>query len=31
MVEQVLQHREVVWVLPWVDMDIGESKKICID
>ena len=31
LVEQVLQRMEVVWGLPWVDGDIGESDKTCIN
>ena len=31
MVEKMLQCREVVRELPWVDEDIGDSKKTFID
>ena len=31
LVEQVLQRREVMWGFPWVNRDIKESKKTCID
>ena len=31
MVGEVLQFREVARGIPWVDGDIGESEKTCID
>ena len=31
LVEQVFQSREVVRGLPWIDSDIGEIKKTCIN